>query len=222
MIVALVLIGCLLLPHPSASQEVKVSTVLEVTEALTPDTYVLPITVSTTGDTEREVLEVLGAVDGVVRGLGLPYRGGNYSAGPRCWWDKERERQVCRGYRGSVSCSFRLGGTSDQDRVLEAITGLKGRMKMDLSVGTPRWEVSRERVRRKREELELRLVKEVREFAKRLSESLEQSCGLSEIDFEMRPRGPFPVRAKALHAPEPTRSPQEISVKATVKYTCVP
>lgn len=165
---------------------------------------------------------MLGAVDEVVRGLGLPYRGGNYSVGPRCWWDKEKERQVCRGYRGSVSYNFRLRGTRDQDRVLEAITGLKGRMKMELSVGGVRWEVSRERVRRTREELQLRLLKEAKKFARRLSESLGQSCCLSEIDFEMRLGRPFPVRAKALHAPEPTRSPQEISVKAAVKYTCIP
>lgn len=212
----------LFLPLSPFCQEVKVSTVLEVTEALMPDLYLLPLTVSTSGDTEREVLEVLGAVDETIRSLGLPYRGGDYSVGPWCWWDKEKERRVCKGYRGSVNYIFRLKEASDQNRVLEAITGFKGHVKMDLSVGTPRWEVSRERVRQRREELELQLVREAKEFAKKLSEGLGQGCRLSEINFEMRPWGPFPVRAKALHAPEPVRSPQEISVKATVRYICSP
>lgn len=222
MVAILILAVLLFLPVPSLSQGVKVSTMLEVREALTPDVYVLPLTVSSTGDTEREVLGALGAVDEAVRDLGLPYRGGHYSVGPRCWWDEEAKKRVCKGYQGSVNYSFRLTEAHHQNRVLEAILGIKARAKVGLTVGTPRWEVSQERVRQKREELQLRLLREAREFAAKLSGSVGHKCRLSEADFETKPVPPFPPRTKALHAPEPTRTPQEISVRATVKYICVP
>jgi len=224
----LVLVALLLTALPVSSRAEKpplvITTTLEARRELVPDLYILPVSIAIRRPKEQGVLSALGRIDEAVRALGLDYRGGSYALTKNCRWDGKR--RVCKGYRGWVRYAFRLKEVEKQDVVLELLTGLKDRLdqEVDISVESPRWEVSPQREQAVREELQLELIRRARRFGQKLSKELGEDCCPVEIDFSatLSPIRAF-MRAKleaGIEAPQPRRAPQVITLRARVKYRC--
>lgn len=200
---------------------------LEEERDLVPDIFILPVMVTFKAPEEIEVVNGLGKIDKKIRTLGIEYKGGQYLVSKNCWWEKDRQK--CFGYIGKISYNFEFKEISEQNKIIEAIEEVKKEYgeKMNYEIHMPQWVVSEEEIKIIRKELQKRLIKSARIFAKEIGDLIEKSCYLSEVSFDTGFYRAFPTLYKSaakeeitVEAPEPKKEEKTIREKAKITIFC--
>jgi len=185
------------------------------------DTYVLGIEVRASAKDEIGALRALGEVDESIRGLSLPYRGGNFVLVEKKRWDPKRREFERVGYEGIVRYTFTLKDPSPQERVFETLSSLKEKLPISYRVLFARYELSE----RKREELVSELKREaverILENARRASSIFSKKCEVEKVVFSSPrvPKPPVVMPLSSAKAPKPER--EDEAVELSVRYTLV-
>lgn len=204
-------------------QAINISLTLQEEEALTPDVLKVDISINAHGNKEADVVGMLGEIDRTIRSLGLEYSGGNYWVQKNCWWEEGKRK--CKGYLGELRYSFRLQRAWDQNRLLDALDGLKEKFgeAINYAISQTIWIVSEIKIRDLEERLRLRLLDRAKDFATKVSKKLGKECHIQNVNYEyVSPiRGGRDFMAlKSSQAPEPRMEDIFISVRAVVGFVC--
>ncbi len=216
------------------NQITKLSITLEETRELIPDILALDLKVDVTTAKEAEAINILGAIDNVLRNLNLDYKGGKYSVYKNCWWEKGKQR--CTGYKGSIEYLFELKNAASQNQIFEALERFKERYEkemsleeMNFSVSQPEWRISEKEYHKVEDELKFKIIDTAKDFSDRVSKKLGKTCYISDIDYDVKrplPIGPYygakaaNLMERSIEAPEPKREEKTVNVKAGIKLRC--
>lgn len=212
----------------------KLSITLEETREPIPDILALDLKVDVTTAKEAEAINILGAIDNVLRNLNLDYKGGKYSVYKNCWWEKGKQR--CTGYKGSIGYLFELKNAASQNQIFEALERFKERYEkkmsleeMNFSVSQPEWRISEKEYHKVEDELKFKIIDTAKDFSDRVSKKLGKTCYISDIDYDVKrplPIGPYygakaaNLMERSIDAPEPKKEEKTVSVRAGVKLRC--
>ena len=221
---ALLAVTVIVLSTVHSQAETKVTDTITVYEEVLPDVFVLPLSVEVRADEEGTVLKTLSAVDEAMRKLGLKYSGGNYSIWEDRFWNSKEKRYERNGFVGRIHYRFLLKKPEAQSSVYDALERLRKNYRFAYSVSSPHWEISGEKSEAVKENLKRSLLSAAKREAQLLSDSLEKSCSISEVDFSQRTFYPV-YREKTLLRTETApplsrREESKLSVSARVKFIC--
>ncbi|RKX61513.1 MAG: hypothetical protein DRP29_00055 [Thermodesulfobacteriota bacterium] len=96
---------------------------LSVREKVKPDEYYVRVKIRAKGESEKEVIGLLGRVDEVVRKSRIEYSGGEFDVRKNCWWEKGRKK--CERFIGAIGYEFYGEGFGFQKKIIHALTELK-------------------------------------------------------------------------------------------------
>lgn len=217
--------------QPKEYELTRISIIFEEKRDIQPDVLNMNLSVSVKTQKESEAINILGAVDRAVRALSIDYSGGSYSVYKNCWWEKGKLK--CSGYKGDLQYIFKLKDPKEQNRILEAIEGIKDRYGEVLSytVSNPQWIVTEKKFREMENSLKLEIIDSAIEFAKKVGEKIGRKCSISNIDYDIRRtywEPPVLLKStvtgidaeKAIESPEPKKEDKTVTVKAQVRFIC--
>lgn len=214
----------------SDGNSMEVFITLEDAKELIPDILAMPVTVNVTTIKEIDAVNILGSVDKSLRGLGFDYRGGKYSIYKNCSWEKGKE--ICSGYKGSISYVFELTEPAGQNKVFETLSNFKEKYgeKIDIAISNPQWIVSKKSYQKEEDSLKIEIIDSAKDFARKISEKLGKTCSLASMNYDVRKpqlwwssfeEGLYLKTARSMaEAPEPKKEEKTVSVKVSVKMLC--
>ena len=220
-----ILLFLLIFPLSVSSREIPegaclITDTLEVSRDVTPDVYSFSVRVSAKGKSEGEVLRALSVADSYLKGLELPYSGGNFNVHPLVEWDSKGKKYVFVGFSGSAFYTFSLRSVSQQSEILRALNRSKREVPIVYSITNTRWVVSEDRRKRVTERLKLELLRRARREAQVFGREVGKSCSIRVLRFKSYYRV-FPVRFELTKsAPSPKRSFRKLRVEGEVEFLC--
>ena len=183
---------------------------------ISPDIYILTLTISTDADKEVKALSLLGRVDRELSQLGLPYSGGNYWVDKKCFMEKNTQK--CEGFRAQAFYQFRLKDAKDQDLILQKLAQMEG---ISFSIHGTQWIVSANAQEAKKQQLMFSLLDRANIFTTEISKKLKRECQIESISYD----GPLlhsPIygEARGISAPQPIKDLQTITVFMRLSLVC--
>ncbi|QER41496.1 hypothetical protein F1847_01605 [Thermodesulfobacterium sp. TA1] len=207
-----------------------VSTSLKEKKEVVPNLLKLAIEISTQPlPKEVDVINLLGAIDKKIKGLGLNYQGGRYNLYKHCQWIENQ--QICDGYKGNLSYLFELKDLNDQTKVYSLLNEVKKDYgnTFEFSVTNSYWSIAEKDLEAVIEGLKLNLITKAMKFAEKVSNTLNKTCYITTLNLDQRNEGiiiqkafslkSFPEEKEKIEAPSPKRE-QTIEVSAYVVLSC--
>ncbi|SMO45238.1 hypothetical protein SAMN06269117_10512 [Balnearium lithotrophicum] len=195
---------------------------VEVSKSVQPDVYSLTFKVSSRGKSEENVLKSLSTADEYIRGLNLPYSGGNFIIYPLKEWDSVRKVYRIDGFSGEVLYRFKLKNVLQQEDIFRALNMAKEKSPISYSILYSKWVVSEKKKSGALKSLKVGILNTARQEKKIFERELNKRCFIKSISFSSV--NPFPilenVRAFKITAPKPKREREEIKLRARVVYIC--
>ena len=200
---------------------------LSVKEKVKPDEYYMGVEIRAKGESEKEVVGLLGGVDRVIRKSEIEYSGGEFNVRENCWWEKGRKK--CEGFIGTIRYEFYGSGFDFQKKIIHALTGLKEKVgkRIEFLVKRVGWRVSDEKEERERVKLMILLLKKAGILKEKVEEVFGKRCYVKKVNYE---RGwYFPLRrefggvklAENIPVPKPKKEAQEIRVSGVIEIKCI-
>ena len=200
---------------------------LSVKEKVKPDEYYMRVKVRAKGESEKEVIGLLGRVDEVVRKSRIKYSGGEFNVRENCWWEKGKKK--CEGFIGTIGYEFYGKAFGFQKKIIHALTGLKEKVgkRMEFLIEKVGWVVSDERKEKERIKLMFALMKKARILKEKVEEVFGKKCYVRKVSYERE--WYFPFRREFggvkldenIPVPEPKKEAQEIKVSGVIEVECM-
>ncbi len=197
----------------------EIKDILSVEKFLKPDLLEVSVEITTTGNSEWEVLNTLSAVDNGIKMLNLRYKGGKYIVLPIKIWDEKVHRYRFEGFEGKVIYTFELKNPSDQRRIFYLLDNIKKNYPIRYSVRWVDWVVSHKRLEKVKEELKKELLKEAYQRAEEYGKILGKRCSIKSLSFREWVK-PYPSTTKVQGIVIPKREEKRLKVTASVVYNC--
>ena len=203
---------------------------LSVREKVEPDEYYMEVEIRVKGKSEKEVMGLLGRVDGVIRKSKAGYSGGSFNIRENCWWERGKKR--CEGFIGTIGYEFYGRDFGFQKKVIRALTGLKEKVgeRMEFLVKRVGWRVSDEKEERERARLMILLLKKAGILKKKVEEVSGKRCHVRRVNYGGRWYFPlergfgaagFAELAENIPVPRPKKEAREVKVSGVVEIECV-
>ena len=185
---------------------------LESTKSIMPDVYKLGIDIIYQANTSDDVIRYLGKVDKIVRGLHLPYHGGNFRVFQNCFYSNNR--YICEGYKGIDSYSFYLKSPENQEKILNALKNI------NYQVVYSGFVVPEDKIKTIKEQLIKDLAQKSIVYASNFSKIYHANCFVKSISYMENVPRPIMFSPAMVKAPLPRASKEEISMRASVDISC--
>lgn len=173
---------------------------VEESKDINPDVYVIPVKISTKGDTRKEVMNTLRKVEEKLfrKDLRMDISG-------------HFVRKTRNGlWVGEGSYKFYIGKEENKKRVLNALSKIERKFRgIHLAIHEPYWDISKTKIKRVTYELQLKIIDASKKLAHGASQKTGMICSIREINLE-------PPKVIS----EKYKWEKRIRIKATVLINC--
>jgi hypothetical protein len=185
---------------------------LEDSKSIMPSVYKLNIDINYSAKDSNSVIAYLGRIDNIIRGLNIPYKGGNFRILRNCFYNNKE--YVCEGYKGINDYSFYMKNPRNQTKILNALKGI------NYQITYSGFTVPKKDIEATKNYLINDLAEKTLAYASNFSKIFKKECFVKSISYvENNPAVPMRF-AMVKAAPMPAISKENISMRAFVDISC--
>ncbi|MCH9814809.1 MAG: SIMPL domain-containing protein [Epsilonproteobacteria bacterium] len=191
-----------------------------------PDTLQANLNITVKKATEKEVIEKLSKYSTFIdNAKDIEKSGGNYNIRPEYLY--ENNKRYKSDYIGNMHYQIKSKKSDNLNSFITTIYNLKSDQRVDISISSVSWMMSKTQQAGKLDNLRLDAIKWGNNYAHTLSTQLEKSCNVTKVLFNSSGHYyPTPIMRnemmmdKAGAAPVPTQDKQKISINPSFELEC--